>query len=66
MIYTAIFVVVGLLAGSIFAIWKAHVEAQAEQAVRDHRLRQRGDAAMGVYPPNLGHKQQWRDRRKVS
>lgn len=31
MMYTAIFVVAGLLAGSIYAVWRAHEEQKADR-----------------------------------
>lgn len=50
MVYTAILVVVGLLAGSIFALWKAHEEKKAD----DRRFEARMKANFGPVDRSMG------------
>lgn len=56
MIYTLVFVILGLLAGCLYALWLAWEEKKAERLAQDRRVRQRYEAAISVWPPPKGPK----------
>lgn len=68
MVVIAVAVILGLVAGSAYAIVLAHEEKKAEQRAHERRLRlrQRYDAAMSVYPPRPAghHSTPWKSNRK--
>ena len=66
MTFTAIALLLGLLAGSLYAIWKAHEERKAEQRTFQKIAQANTESRERIGPRPVGvHSAPWRDRRRA-